>query len=263
MNANPVFGVVSVYNDNPENLLKFFSAGYYIYNNSDSNQEPLKGLDQVRAMNNPGHSLYNFLTFIIENYESLPLRLALVKSNIVPRHVESEGALADLLVREAPQMLWSDSTFTANPVSQKMEPPNLFMESNTSWYLRDGDTRPRFFGSFDQFERFIFVKPSRKAWVRFSPGACYLVSKENVLAAPKELYEFLRVVSSYKFFPKEAYLVERILWQAFNPETEFQPRFNNGQWRTDLEQVTPLSVLLASALSRIKALVHVLKHRAQ
>lgn len=261
MNSNPVFGVVSVYNDNPENLLKFFSDGHSIFDNSDSNEEPLKGLDQVRVMKNPGHSLYNFLTFIIENYESLPLRLALVKSNIIPRHVESEGALTNLLVREAPQMLWSDSTFKADPVSQKMEPPNLFMERNTSWYLRDGGTRPRFFGSFDQFERFIFVKPRRKVWVRFSPGACYLVSKENVLAAPKGLYEFLRVVSSYRFFPKEAYLVERILWQVFNPESLVQPRFNNGKWRADLEQITPFGVSLASSLSRIEALVHVLKHR--
>lgn len=261
MNANPVFGVVSVYNDNPEYLLKFFSAGNFIFDNSDSNQEPPKRLGAVRVMKNPGHSLYNFLTFIIENYESLPPRLALVKSNIVPRHVESEGSLANLLLREAPQMLWSDSTFKSDPISQKMDPPNLYMERNTSWYLRDGETRPIYFGSFNQFERFIFVNPRRKLWVQFSPGACYLVSKENVLAAPKELYEFLRFVSSYRFFPKESYLVERILWQVFNPETEFQPRFNNGEWRTDLEQMSPLIVLLASSLSRIKALVHVLKHR--
>lgn len=261
MNSNPVFGVVSVYNDNPENLLKFFSAGHFIFDNSDSNEELHKGLGPVRLMNNPGHSLCNFLTFIIENYESLPTRLALVKSNVVPRHVESESALAALLARESPQMLWSDSSFQSDYVSQKMDPPNLFMERNTSWYLRDGDTRPRFFGSFDQFERFVFVKPRRKVWVRFSPGACYLVSKENVQAAPKGLYEFLRVVSSYRFFPKEAYLVERILWQVFNPESLVQPRFNNGEWRADLEQITPFGVSLASSLSRIEALVHVLKHR--
>jgi hypothetical protein len=258
----PTFGVVSVYNDNPRELLKYFSAGYSIFDNSDAAEKALTGLGPVRAMNNPGHSLYNFFTYIIENYERLPPRIALVKSNIVPRHVESEDALADLLLQEAPQMLWVDSKFREDPVSQMMDPPNLYKERNTSWYLRDGKTKPKYFGSFEQFERFIFVNPRRKEWVNFSPGACYLVSDKNVRTAPKSVYEFLRFVSSYKFFPKEAYLAERILWSIFNAQAGFHPRFKSGKWQNDLDRITHLDVFMAHSISRIRALFVVLRNRA-
>jgi hypothetical protein len=255
------FGVVSVYNDNPRELLKYFSAGYSIFDNSEAAEDALTGLGPVRVMNNPGHSLYNFFTYIIENYETLPPRIALIKSNIVPRHVELETDLANLLIQDAPQMLWSESNFRADPVSQMMDPPNLYKERNTSWYLRDGETKPKYFGSFEHFERFIFVNPSKKAWVKFSPGACYLLSDKNVLSAPKSVYEFLRFVSSYKFFPKEAFLVERILWSVFNADAKFHPRFRTGKWRRDLERITPVKVFIAHSISRIRALFVVLNNR--
>lgn len=130
-------------------------------------------------------------------------------------------------------MLWAKRGPVGDHFSESQLHPNFYMERNTSWYLR-GPHEPEFFNSFNELLEFIFISPQPRKFIAFSPGACYLVTKSEIQNSSKEVYRFLSYLSSYKFFPPEAYAVERILWTVFSSTEEINPRFASKAWMDDL-----------------------------
>ena len=256
MGNDPVFGVISLFNDPPDALTHLFDAGSSVFSNSKHPEESSHKYQNVRFMENPGHSLVNFFTYLIENFGFLPQKIALVKGNIIPRHVDSEEDLVRILSQEPPKMLWYEAEFVSDWSSQIRTKQNIYLERNTSWYLRHSKPEPEFFGSYHAFEKFLFANPSTKKWVPFSPGACYLISSKHAASIPLEVLRFLVYISSYEFFPKEAYLVERALWTILTSGLPFHSRFESDKWREDLA-LRKRSVALELLSSRVRALIMV------
>jgi hypothetical protein len=205
-----------------------------LYDNSDrpNSFEPPSSSHEFERKENVGHSLANFLGWIVENYESLPAKVALVKSNVAPRHVDV-AELSRLLKRPSITMLWKKGGAIGNHFQETQLHPNFYIERNNSWYLR-GVERPEFFYSFDQLLDFVFVEPQPRKFIAFSPGACYLLTRSDIMNAPKEVYSFLRYLSAYTFFPPEDFAVERILWTVFSSTEAFNDRFSSNNWIQDL-----------------------------
>lgn len=229
------FGVISVYNDNPSYLYDFFSE-IAILDNSDRENiyERPSGAHSFKKTENVGHSLANFLEWIVQNYESLPNRMAFVKSNVVPRHIDL-NSFTKLVARQNLTMLWRKSGLVGNHFQESQLLPHFYIERNNSWFLRSAESE--FFTSFNDLLSFVYATPQSRKFIAFSPGACYLVTKHDVLNAPKHLYEFLLRLSAYKFFPPEAYAVERILWTIFSSSEEVNSRFNSSAWVEDFARL--------------------------
>lgn len=226
--------MISVYDADPTYLLGLFSE-FIIFEQATDHLRERKVLDDlgpVRKARHVGHDLKNSLDWIAENYDLLPARVAFVKANIVPRHVPNLETLETLLQKPILTPLWQNlGRLHPSPRVASVLFQNLLLEENSSWYL----TGDRYFQTFDDLLRFVFHHPSKRHFVPFSPGGCYLVPEVNLRNPPVGVYEFLSWVSSYRFFPPEAWAVERILWTIWTSTEDFHPRFfSKKNWSEDL-----------------------------
>ena len=203
--------VISSFNNSGESLIEYGSS-YSLYDQSNQIEwdEINSDLGAIKA-NHVGHDLNNILNFIIQNFESLPDRTAFLKANILERHC----------TREYFEQNINNLTYTQFYYDQKIKPgnendvifPGMYLERNDPWYVRKENHR--IFCSLDQLADELFLEYTPAKYVMFSPGACFMLPKEYIIRQPKEIYEILLRISTYDFFPDEAFIVERILPMIF------------------------------------------------
>ena len=205
-----VFGVISQFGELPKELAELFADSAVFINSNNhllntAEREGYRG-DTPGYRPNPGHSLGNFFEWIVSNYSSLPERVALVKSNIVPRHVVSWDALKRLLANPTGiVMLWSDPAFASSNFQDSKLFQNFYLERNNSWFMKSKTDRR--FSDFDAFMDFVFTDWVRPKWIPFAPGACYVVSREHLEAVPKEPLCFC-----WKSLPISSSRLRHTLW---------------------------------------------------
>jgi hypothetical protein len=240
------------------------SIGCSVYDQSDNGYPDIAKLSNVRyfRVENVGHSLSNFMNYIVENYDNLPDRVAFLKSNIVGRHID-RASFEYFLSREFLTNMWLEPMANRSHYVESTLDPTEYIQRNSGWYDPSG---AGYFKSFESFFEFIFNRPSRLDWISFSPGACYLTTRSNLTNAPRELWAFLDFIGSYKFFPPEAYLVERIMRICMTTTIPFHERFSSDQWKRDLEDFAKSSGPVQDSLRRrigtsVIALGHQLRGR--
>jgi hypothetical protein len=207
--------VISNFNTYPENLLEY-CENYIIYDQSNdaSIKSRLKATNwNVSFVEHTGHNLSDYFRFFISYYDNLPSCIMLLKGNIIGRHVSQEFFDNN----------YNNKYFTPFFSDKKLQSAGLlafqlfegaYLELNTEWYIR---AKPfKYFETYNQLLQFIFVDPIIPKWLYFSPGACYIVTSEQVKKYPRQFYENLKYIVSYNFFPSEAYHVERMLYVIFN-----------------------------------------------
>lgn len=207
--------VISNYNADPRYLLNFTNS-YTIFDSSDikyfrSVVESIPG--DIRFTENSGHNLLHFLDYIIENYDSLPSKLAFIKGNIVPRHGTLEF-IESQLSKNFFSFLWNDPALRDKKDVQYLLKPGSFLEINNSWYV--WDVPHRFFVSLDQFLEFIFDDYRHLEYVSFAPGGCYLLEASRIEINPLSFYEGIRKIVGYSIRPAEAFMLERALPLIFD-----------------------------------------------
>lgn len=214
--------VVSNFNDNPSRILSYADS-FTLYDQSDDLTTAALLREQypeTRFVDNPGHSLRNFLTWLWENYDDLPETVALLKGNALGRHM-SEEYFARVVDNHHYTLLYEDASYSWVPGVSSLLYESAFLERNDSWYA---DTRPhRYFATLDQLIDFLYVDQTHPEWVLFAPGACYLLPRANVTKNPRDLYLALSHISAYSHFPAEAYMVERLLHMVFSSNAVVNP----------------------------------------
>ena len=220
------FFVISNYNSDPLHLINF-CEDYLILD--QSTEDVIVDLlrqqkdSKIRFVNHVGHNLIDYLDFIIQNYLSMPDRVAFIKGNIIGRHVDSDfweksynNTFYTLLYNEVRVLSMNQNGFSPSPGGG-----GGFLEVNNSWYYNK--SVHRYFTDFNQLLDFLYHKPQYPKWLHFSPGACYIVEKERIIRHPKSLYVGLKEILSYEFFPSEAWMVERLMNIIFTSSWELQP----------------------------------------
>jgi hypothetical protein len=167
-----------------------------------------------------GHDLNNIFNFIVDNYDDLPLKIAFLKANIIGRHCTREYLELNIN-NDFYTNFYHDPKVELDNRVNDVPFPGMYLEINDSWYVRQESHK--LFCTFDQFAVRLFedYKPGRH--LLFSPGACFLITKEHILRHPKSLYLNLSEIASYDFFPDEAYMVERILPMIFMSGYNLRP----------------------------------------
>lgn len=230
--------VVSNFNDDPSRILSY-AHSFTLYDQSDDLaiatlvRERYPG---TRFVNNPGHSLRNFLTWLWENYDDLPETVALLKGNALGRHM-SEEFFARVVDNHHYTFLYEDAAYGWAPGVSSLLYESAFLERNNSWYA---DSRPhRYFATLNQMIDFLHVNPIHPEWVLFAPGACYLLPRAQIRKNPRDLYLALSHVSAYSHFPAEAYMVERLLHMVFSSNSVMNPWLNRWDDAADELQRLP------------------------
>jgi hypothetical protein len=237
------FFVIHNFNTVPTELLEH-CKDYVIYDCSTDKavKEKLHLMNfNVIDIENTGHNITTYFSYFADNYDNLPDVICLLKGNMIGRHCSREffeqvydNKYFTFLYDE--KQYWDKfAKFKEN--GEKNEPDttflameNVYVEKNNSWYVESPNHPKKYFNDADDLLRFIYKKPMIPQYFMFSPGACFIVRKEQVLKHSKEFYINLNKIMNYALdpsFPSEAHQVERILPIIFTSLSEVNEWMNN------------------------------------
>lgn len=150
-----------------------------------------------------------------DNYENLPDAVAFL-----------QGCPFDHCKRDIFDRLIYNATFTpleyygstpANDWEMRTKEGG-FMEINNSWYIKQHNMVTNMtckYNNFDEFMNEKYINYKHLDWLRFSPGAQYLVEKSRILFYPKAFYKDIMEELGVANNQTEQYVVERslhIMW---------------------------------------------------
>ena len=224
------FFLIHNYNTVPSDLLQYCEN--YILIDASDDAKTIEELDKqgikYKHVENTGHNLTSYFHYFIDNYEELPEWIALLKGNIIGRHVSKEYF----------ERVYRNKWFTYLYQDKKMwdrykkggDEESIasllceegYMELNNSWYMNQSHSY-RYFYDMDDFYRFVYKNPVIPRYCTFSPGGCYIVNREQIQKNSKTFYKNLNTLMEYRKevnFPAEAFMVERILPWIFTSRYE-------------------------------------------
>ena len=214
--TNPNFYCVSFYEGDVSWVPKLSQGAYHIYSKDEIHDAAIDR-NKTTKVENVGYNIYPYMKFIIDHYDSLPEAVVFCKNNVFPRHVD----------RVTFEQLSSRRVFTAieSPTRWKLKYPvsilscdNGFMELNTSWYTRHHSKK--YFSSLHGFYRFIFKEKMDPMYMRFAPGANYVVPRENILLRSKNFYSNLKRFVEHDQHSAESHMIERALFSIWSAPLE-------------------------------------------
>jgi hypothetical protein len=183
-----------------------------IYDRSE-NPKDWSHLGKVYSSPNVGENIYDMFRFIIENYENLPDITIFMKGNMIHSKVNGEYYYS---THERLMKAFTVNTFY--PIEkyhgQCLYPrvnDGMYMEPNNNSFTYTNMER-KYYNSYNEFLNDNFVNPFYPDYIRFAPGANYVVPKQNILSYSKEFYKKLQTYVSYAVVPLEAHILERALY---------------------------------------------------
>lgn len=235
------FFLIHNFNTVPEELLSYCRD--YLIVDASTEEDTVKALREKGLhfihVENTGHNITTYFTYFAEHYEELPEVICICKGNMLGRHCS----------REYFERVYDNSYFTylyedkesrakfskvkkeegaggkSAPVSSisSLVSECQYIEENTSWYVDSPNHPHRYFDDFDDLLTFIYKNPVIPRYCLFSPGACYIVRREQIRKNGPEFYRNLNKIMNYALepnFPAEAHMVERMLPLIFESAYE-------------------------------------------
>tara|TARA_R110000851_G_scaffold88243_2_gene192774 strand:+ start:2911 stop:3636 length:726 start_codon:yes stop_codon:yes gene_type:complete len=234
------FVVVSDYNWLPENIedswVHKYTDNYLIYDKFHRFEET----EKVKHQQNTAQNIYDMFDFIITHYENLPectlfCRACSMwpKDTGTPRLDENGDRLSNGTISwDKFHELMNNTTFTElhdfgpevhNGHSSRVGPDGSFLEINNSWFAHYG-TR-KYYHNTNTFLQDMYVNPDIPEYIRFSPGAAYIIPKDNILKYSKKFYERIREILSHDVIVTEAHILERCIYTIFTCDYEVQEKY--------------------------------------
>ena len=204
-----------------------YTDNYVVYDKGGTEIES----DKVIRLPNVGSNIHTWFYHIIQNYDNLPDVIIFAKGNISPRHCREEKLLKLINNSEFTPLESYEDVDTSEGSAMRLTDEGGYMEINNSWYVPHHVSR--YFQSYSYFLKKIFVNPEIPQWVRFAPGANYIVPKENILKHEKRFYEKLNSFVSYEAsplecagrdkIPAECHIIERALYTIWASDYQVNP----------------------------------------
>lgn len=221
------FFVIHNFNTVPTELLEL-CEDYLIYDCSTQPEVKTQlhklGL-HMKEVENTGHNITSYFAYFDEYYDTLPEVICLLKGNMIGRHCSREffekvydNKTFTFLYDE--KQYWDKfSKYSGEGVKNEtgttfLAMENVYVEKNNSWYAESPNHPKKYFNDVDDLLRFIYKNPMIPQYCMFSPGACYIIRREQVLRHSREFYRNLNKLMCYGIapnFPSEAHQIERIL----------------------------------------------------
>ncbi len=214
INSTDHFFCISHFNGDISWVKNIRKENYIIYNKSGNNIDHIT--DNYISIKNVGYNIYSYLKFIIDNYENLPNVTVFCKDNIFTRHLSIQ-LFQKLINRKSFTCLEDDSLSGDFPINLKIS-DNGFVEINNSWYKFNFPRK--YFAEYNEFYSYVFNNCNMPDFVRFSPGANFIVPKENILLRSKNFYKNLIKFINYSKISCESHFLERSLNTIFNSNVQ-------------------------------------------
>lgn len=238
------FFLIHNYNTVPTELLEY-CEDYLIVDASTENavtdELNERGLRYVH-IENTGHNITTYFDYFAEHYEALPEVICICKGNMLGRHC-SKDYFGKVYDNKYFTYLYEDKDSRAKfskPASEaekamvssisSLVSESQYIEENTSWYVDSPEHPHRYFDNFDDLLTFIYKDPVIPRYCLFSPGACYIVRREQITKHSPVFYHNLNKIMNYGLspsFPSEAHMIERML------PAIFEATYEENEWMND------------------------------
>tara|TARA_Y100000589_G_C27123513_1_gene617501 strand:+ start:28 stop:876 length:849 start_codon:yes stop_codon:yes gene_type:complete len=211
---------ISHFNGKINWITKLNKENYIVYNKSGKIlPKEINHFD----IENVGYNIYSYLKYIIDNYDNLPESIVFCKDNIFTRHINF-NLFKEYLKRNTFTCLEEKITKYKFPINLKLSEAG-FTEINSSWYKYN---YPRlFFKDYNTFYKYIFKEVENPHFLRFAPGANYIVPKNNILSRSKIFYKNLMTFISHSQFSCESHYLERSLYVIWNSSIKTAEKMNS------------------------------------
>jgi len=210
--------VVTRYNED-WHWVEEYTDNYIIYNKGEPFDHP-----KVLNVKNISGNIKDIPEFICCNYNNLPKRA-----------IFTQAEIWDHCNKDTFDKLIPNKTFTAlesygmTPANgyEGRTPEGGFLERNNDWYIpiiNNQENQNCKYSGFDDFMNYYFTNYEHVDMIRFAPGACYIVPKENMLYYPIKFWESLSDDMQTRF-STESFIIERALWYIFSNNYQVRERF--------------------------------------
>jgi len=175
------FFVVSNYFNNVD-WIEDYTDDYIIFDKSNSLPEG----EKIVKLENVGQNIFDIFCFIVYNYDNLPEYTAFLQGDPFP-HCKRETF--DKLIYNEYFTSIEDYSHVPESPSRKFSETGGYLEANTNWYLLlDPPYKHRYYNSHYEFMNDIFVDVPFYYYIRFCPGAQFIVPKSK-----SKKYNWLRL----------------------------------------------------------------------
>ena len=169
-----------------------------------------------------GYNINEYLTFIIENYGNLPENIVFIKGNILTRHV-SRSFLSNIIDNKYLTLIeeWDEKDsrqYSFFNRSSFISSDGGWSEINNNWYLNKRNHPNKYFNNFNTFMNFIFKSYINPKYIRFCPGANFIVPKPYILKYDLIFYKNLKFLVNYSQLSGESHILERALLSIWKSE---------------------------------------------
>lgn len=227
-NAKLVITDYNFLDDNPEKWwVHNYTDNFLIYDKSHRFEQNEKVIHQK----NVGANIYDFYTFVVNNYDNLPEIMIFCKGNVVPRHCGLEKfnniinntsfTTIENYIREAPKYKPGIYAYVDENDGYHESPIEV---DSTVARIHHG----KYIKTFNSMMYFIFENPKFENYIRFAPGANFIVSKKEILRYNHNFYKKMQEFTSWHHKPGEAYILERALIKIFENDFVIKHEFKNN-----------------------------------
>lgn len=238
------FFCISHFNGELDWINNLKRSQYLVYNKSKNKLNKTINSNRIK---NVGYNIYSYLKFIVENYDNLPETVVFCKDNIFKRHIKISTFIT-LLKRNIFTCLEENHNMNNFPISVNFS-DNSFNEINSSWYKYQYSRK--YFHDFNDFYKYIFNSINIPLFLRYAPGANYIVPKNNILLRSKIFYKNLLKFVSHSQYSCESHFIERSLYLIWNSNIESSEKMNRIISNVELEIMKKNCTKIKNKESRI------------
>jgi hypothetical protein len=196
-------------------------------------------ISNTKRVENTGYNISSYLDFIVNNYDNLPDIIVFCKNNIFERHI-LEDKFKILIQRKVftcreDERFWSQLSFPTSSILND----GGYIEFNNSWY--SNKYKFKYFCNYNEFYKYIFDCKAVPTYLRFSPGANYIVPKENIQVRSKVFYSNLYKLITHDRLSCESHYLERTLYSIWNSNLNGSMIMNEPLNEKELNRLNNLS----------------------
>lgn len=188
--------------------VKDYTDDFLIYDRSDTD-EYIKEYysDQVIKVANLGNVDFDKLSYICENYWSLPDVFVLTKGNLF--NYMSKREFNKVKNNDFFTPLLTKKHITYEPICRYNN--GIYEEINNSWYAPQF---PRKYYTYNDWAKELGLPTPD--YLQFAPGGNYIVTREVIHRWPLEFYAKIRDMLPYTQLPCEAQYMERTYYTLWS-----------------------------------------------
>ena len=201
------------YNHDPQDWWLDYGLKATVFDRSDDGIKRTFTADYIYETKNVGDVDHDKLSYLIDNYDSLPEVFLWAKSNLFKFVDKNYFNDVISLGKFTPLLKFDHKTYSDQWGVVCRYSGNIYEERADSWFFNN----PALSSKFSNWEEWTnYLALPKTHFIPFAPGGNYILTRERVHRYARDFYVKMRNTLPYAMHPAEAHACERtyyLLWK--------------------------------------------------